>query len=46
MESWLKKGIVKHELDKNESTVSLDDSKDESHLVTKKIKREETSPTT
>ncbi|PNF39146.1 hypothetical protein B7P43_G01328 [Cryptotermes secundus] len=48
MESWLKKGTVKHELDKleNESAMSPDDSRDESHLVMKKIKKEETSSTT
>jgi hypothetical protein len=47
MESWLKKGTVKRELDKleSESTVSPDDA-DESNLVTKKIKKEEASPTT
>jgi hypothetical protein len=48
MESWLKKGTVKHELDKleNEPTVPPDDSADDSPQVMKKMKKEEGSPTT
>jgi hypothetical protein len=47
MQSWLKKGTVKRELDKetNESTVPLDGADGGSCLVTKKIKKEENSPT-
>jgi hypothetical protein len=42
MESWLKKGSVKRELDRevNESTVALT-SEDGSSLVMKKVKKEE-----
>jgi hypothetical protein len=47
MESWLKKGTVKRELDKekNESTMPQDGSHDGSCLMMKKIKKEENSPT-
>jgi hypothetical protein len=47
METWLKKGAMKRELDELESeyTVAPDDA-ERNNLVTKKMKKEETSPTT
>jgi hypothetical protein len=47
MESWLKKGTVKYEEDKQEKecAVTPDESEDESHQITKKIKTEETGST-
>jgi hypothetical protein len=47
MESWLKKGTVKHEMDKerDESTMPPEGSGHSSSLTTKKIKKEDNIPT-